>query len=345
MRHIRSEHKIEINGSADKRKLISMGYFHGYKAYRFYQRIETKFDFEVFSQIVAISNFDNMMKTAFYPVVMKFESLIKNYLIEQSVKGSDPSYDYIYTTKLTDYRSLSPKSKSSSKQYTAAVNNRLRLKKSLDSAVAANYQKNEALIKHYIEQNAPIPLWAIFEVITLGTLGDFAKAFNSGDRIEILKNLNLYDAQYDPKGTFLYKLIYAIRPLRNSIAHNNVIFDCRFNKPEHIHHKNQIPQLLRKTTAKTIGLAGNTEFNTLFDYMALLIIILKESGETKRNLKHYVKTFSDAVDTLFEETKIVREIADDGKVKKSPLPVNIYDKIVGSGINNRIRALQTYISE
>ena len=35
MRHIRDDHGIMINGSGDKKKLIEMGYYHGYKAYRY----------------------------------------------------------------------------------------------------------------------------------------------------------------------------------------------------------------------------------------------------------------------------------------------------------------------
>ena len=35
MRHIRDEHNIAISGSRDKKELISIGYYHGYKGYKF----------------------------------------------------------------------------------------------------------------------------------------------------------------------------------------------------------------------------------------------------------------------------------------------------------------------
>lgn len=41
MRHIRKNHKIHINGSKDKKDLLNMGYYHGYKRYRFI-KVEVK---------------------------------------------------------------------------------------------------------------------------------------------------------------------------------------------------------------------------------------------------------------------------------------------------------------
>ena len=35
MRHIRNSHNIEIKGSEDKKRLVNIGYYHGYKGYKF----------------------------------------------------------------------------------------------------------------------------------------------------------------------------------------------------------------------------------------------------------------------------------------------------------------------
>ncbi|MGK4107350.1 hypothetical protein AB0X64_08810 [Limosilactobacillus vaginalis] len=35
MRHIRNSHNIEIRGSEDKKRLVNIGYYHGYKGYKF----------------------------------------------------------------------------------------------------------------------------------------------------------------------------------------------------------------------------------------------------------------------------------------------------------------------
>lgn len=39
MRHIREHHHIDIEGSKDKNKLINIGYYHGYKGYKFINQL------------------------------------------------------------------------------------------------------------------------------------------------------------------------------------------------------------------------------------------------------------------------------------------------------------------
>lgn len=43
MKHIRDSHNIEISGSDDKKKLINIGYYHGYKGYKFYRMLNILF--------------------------------------------------------------------------------------------------------------------------------------------------------------------------------------------------------------------------------------------------------------------------------------------------------------
>lgn len=35
MRHLRETHGISVNGTKHKKELLNMGYYHGYKGYRF----------------------------------------------------------------------------------------------------------------------------------------------------------------------------------------------------------------------------------------------------------------------------------------------------------------------
>ena len=39
MKYLRENHNMIINGSKDKRNLINMGYYHGYKGYRYINRV------------------------------------------------------------------------------------------------------------------------------------------------------------------------------------------------------------------------------------------------------------------------------------------------------------------
>lgn len=324
MRHIRDAHNINIGGSSEKKKLIAMGYFHGYKAYRFYKDIHNPFPFNDFKQIIAINTFDEQMKTCFYPLIMKFENLMKNYLIEQTVANSKCSYEDIFAKKLINYRSFNR----GTSFYKKATTKRLTLKKKLDSAVAYNYQNDNILIKHYIENNKPIPLWGIFETVSLGVIGDFAAVLNAEDRTEICKNLNIYSSA-DRYGTTLYQAIYAVRELRNSIAHNSVIFDCRFNI------NSPVSSNVKKLVSSKLRLGSNIiYFDTIFDYFALLIIILKESGTTKTELKHYFFVFNNSIKEL--KSHINDEVN---------FPRRVYRQILSSGMLTRLEALKKYISD
>lgn len=123
MRHIRQCH-INISGSNDKKQLIIMGYYHGYKGYRFYRTIRHPFQgITDFSQIVAIANFDQQIKAIFYPITMQFENVVKNVIVSKIVYDIDPSFDNIFKTKLIYYRSTTGR-----ERYNA-VNKRLRFKK------------------------------------------------------------------------------------------------------------------------------------------------------------------------------------------------------------------------
>ena len=82
MAHMRDEKNIEIKGSSQKRKLRNMGYFHGYKGYRYCNSPDNKLPYDNFNQIQAVYDFDMKLKTIFYSRIMFVETAIKNYSLE-----------------------------------------------------------------------------------------------------------------------------------------------------------------------------------------------------------------------------------------------------------------------
>ena len=58
MKYLRDHHKIKISGSSQKRKLRNIGYYHGYKGYRFINSPLNKINFTDFSEVVAVHDFD-----------------------------------------------------------------------------------------------------------------------------------------------------------------------------------------------------------------------------------------------------------------------------------------------
>ena len=70
MRYLRDKKGIAISGSEQKRKLMNIGNYHGYKGSRY---------------ITAVYEFDAQLKALFYPFVMQIETALKNYVLETVV--------------------------------------------------------------------------------------------------------------------------------------------------------------------------------------------------------------------------------------------------------------------
>ena len=77
MRHLRNNCNIQINGSYQKRQLISYGYYHGYKGYRFFKNSSNQIAYSDFSEVVAVIEYDNNLKAALYPELMFIETAVK----------------------------------------------------------------------------------------------------------------------------------------------------------------------------------------------------------------------------------------------------------------------------
>lgn len=71
-----------INGSGQKRRLKSIGYYHGYKVYRFAGKAANRLPLTDFSQAAALYDFDTQLKALFYSRVMAIETALKNYTLE-----------------------------------------------------------------------------------------------------------------------------------------------------------------------------------------------------------------------------------------------------------------------
>ena len=52
MKYLRDEKGIKISGSVDKRKLRNMGYYHGYKGYRYIGRATNEIKYCSFAMVV-----------------------------------------------------------------------------------------------------------------------------------------------------------------------------------------------------------------------------------------------------------------------------------------------------
>ncbi|MEC2233982.1 Abi family protein [Bacillus subtilis] len=220
MRHLRETHGISVNGTKHKKELLNMGYYHGYKGYRFIRQSTNRIPYNNFDEIAAVYQFDLNLKALFYPNIMLIETALKNYTLETLIKLGPVDFEYIFSHLLNDYK----KHPAGSKDYRKKMKNRLALRNKINNAIAYNYSEQKAVIQHFFHTNKPIPLWAIFEVISLGEFGFFLQCLNQTTRTEIAKDLGMHTTSHNQDGRIVEQIIFLIKELRNSVAHNSVVW-------------------------------------------------------------------------------------------------------------------------
>lgn len=314
MKYLRDHHKINIKGTSDKQHLKSVGYFHGYKGYRYIKKPSNKLSFNSFNEIMAIIDFDNKLKSLLYSQVMFIETAIKSYALEIILQeGKTENFSDIYTNLMTDYKSYS----SQSKNYKNAYKKRLDSFNRIQNDIATAYASDNNIVSHYLKNDESVPIWAIFEIITLGEFGNLISTFNRKTRLAISKDIG-FNISLDSNGKLVENVILAIKDLRNSIAHNNVIFDTRFRKRS---ISKSIPRvLLQETNIQGIS------FTSITDYLILIIYILKKLNKTKTELSKLINDF----------LKLTNEL-------QNNIPQKIYDQIIFTNDKNKLQILKHYI--
>ncbi|MFD1484701.1 Abi family protein [Lacticaseibacillus baoqingensis] len=309
MRHIRDKHSIDVGGSSDKRALLDMGYYHGYKAYRLTSNNQ-KMELSEFRQVQAIYEFDSSVKSLLYPRMMRVETALKNRTIAIVSNGIDPSIDAVFQTSLNRY-----KEETSKKKYKERITDRLRLKNTIDELIAQRYGSS-VMIQHYMHKGEGVPIWAIFELFSMAEFGSFLDVMNGNKRIELSQNVGVYDGSIDTDATFIVRHVFLLKDLRNAIAHNNIVFDCRFKK-------DKVRDTVTHQLESELGVSQIT-FETLTDYVALLVYYLRALRMPKREISRFIKEYAEAV-TEFQ---------------KSVGSQDIFDLVLSTSVFNKIKKLK-----
>ena len=85
--NLRSKHNIAVK-SNQAQDLRNMGYYHGFKGYRFIRVPSQRISFTSLDEIIALNKFDMKLKALFYPKVMFIENALKIYVIESTLKNA-----------------------------------------------------------------------------------------------------------------------------------------------------------------------------------------------------------------------------------------------------------------
>lgn len=287
MRHLRNN-GIAIAGSTQKRQLMNTGYFHGYKGYRFFYSSANSLPFVSYDEVYATIQYDSSLKALFYEKIMYIETAVKNIAIESIlVNANSENIQDMYDKVVSGYNNA-PGSLSADKR-KKLQQNKLNLQNSIQSNLAYAYRKDNPKITHFYHKvgYSTVPIWALFEIMTMGDLGYLLSCLTYNVRDDTSRRLGI-NVSSDTDRQLIYKYIYALKDLRNAIAHNEVVFDTRFRKFD--------PNSAMKQCLKIeIGLPY-VNFKTIGDYVILMCYYLKLLKVSKTELKAFVRGFEKITD-------------------------------------------------
>lgn len=328
MKYLRDNKGIDISGK-QKRKLMNMGYYHGYKGYRYIRKPSNQITFSKFDELSAIYDFDAQLKALFYPYVMLIETALKNYVLEViAASASSENFIDIYNKLLDNYKMFAPTSKASTpsksrskaeEKYKKELKRRLDLRNRIYKIQTDAYGNGNKIADHYLSRDTNLPIWAIFELLSLGEFGHFVSCLNFKCRQKISKKIGIQQSD-DTNAMMPQRLIYATKDLRNSIAHNDVIFDTRFRT-------NDIDKQVSNAISNATGIP-NLTFETITDYLVLIIYQLKLLGITKTEMKRIIANYTEITEKL-----------------RNAIPISIYNQIIHTNNNAKITLLKQFVSK
>lgn len=328
MKYLRSNKGISISGS-QKRKLMNMGYYHGYKGYRYINKPANQIPYTKFEELSAIYDFDTQLKSLFYPSVMFIETALKNYVLEVIVdSASSENFINIYNNLLDNYKMFATTGKTypttkarnqAAERYKKELKRRLDLRNRIYKIQTDAYGNSNKIANHYLSRGTNLPIWAIFELLSLGEFGHFVSCLNFQCRQKISHKLGIQQSD-DSNAMIPQRIIYATKDLRNAIAHNDVIFDTRFKT-------NNIDKQVCSTLSNATGIA-NLTFETITDYLILIIYQTKLLGVSKTEMKHIIIKFTDITEKL-----------------RTNIPINVYNQIIHTDNTAKLTLLKQYISK
>lgn len=315
MKYLREQHNISIDGSKDKKNLRNIGYYHGYKGYRYIKNPKNRIPVNNFDEIVSIVDFDTKLKSLFYSQIMQIETISKNCVLQILVEEYETdNFNDVYEYGMTDYRNFK-----SNSEYKDKMKHRIKVQNNIYSSLSKCYNNGNKIVSHFYSKDRYVPLWGIFEIITLGVFADLIRSLELNVRLKIAKQMCINKA-YDTNALFPEKIMYLIKALRNSIAHNDVIFDIRFKD-------NQVASSLCRFLENEIG-CQSIDFNTITDYIVLISFLLKSYGLQKSEINKFINDFE----------KLTEEF-------RNKISINIYNQVIYTNNKSKLVALRNFIKK
>lgn len=307
MKHMREARGIEVR-SEHTRQMLNYGYYHAYKGYRFFRNSKTQIPYTSFEQIIAVIDYDNALKAAFYPEIMFLETALKNIVVATVIEGL-PS---------AEFREVIRQRMNDENGNDVLQRQRKRLKEKINITLVKRSSQNNEIITHFSEKGKDMPIWAIFEIISLGDFATFTYCLNKYTRVSLLRDLHMYINE-DPNHQLLSSILYTLKDLRNALAHNNIVFDTRFSDRE-------INPAVNAWLSKELGIA-DIDFTSIIDYYLLIAVLLQKIEYGDEKIQAFITEVEGCINTLYQK-----------------VPQNIYQKLTTTQCITKLKALSDYIA-
>ncbi|MFD1405103.1 Abi family protein [Robinsoniella peoriensis] len=282
MRHLR-DNGIAISGSSQKRQLRNTGYFHGYKGYRFFKNAQNSLPFVSYDEVYATIQYDSSLKALLYGKMMYIETAVKNIALESILDNAkSESIQDMFDKVVSGYNNAP--TTFTTEQRKKLQQNKLNLQNSVQSSLAYAYRKDNPKITHFYNNAdySGVPVWALFEIMTMGDLGYLLSCLTYDVRDDISKRLGI-NVSSDTNRQLIFKYIYTLKDLRNAIAHNAVVFDTRFRNIDPT-------SAMKQCLINEMGLPY-VNFKTIGDYVILMCYYMKLLGVSKTEIKAFIREF------------------------------------------------------
>ena len=130
----------------------------------------------------------------------------------------------------------------------------------------------------------------------------------------------MFNSAIDTNCTLLSSMLYTIKSLRNSVAHNNIIFDTRFKD-------RKISSILKKWIEKETNIQNITLYS-LIDYIIIVCCLLKRVDFNATRAIQLVSTYRE------ESLHLQRLVAPE-----------IHTKIMQQNVTQKIVLLEEYLNQ
>ncbi|MBP3476998.1 MAG: Abi family protein [Lachnospiraceae bacterium] len=316
LKHLQKD-GIAISGTSQKQQLINTGDFHGYKGYRFFLSSSNRLPFTAYSEINATIQYDTKLKSLLYGKMMFIETALKNIALNTIMSEIDSNSIYdMYDKVVSSYKNAPPGTREDlKKKYQSS---KLNLQGSIQNSIAAAYRKDNPKITHFynnVNYNE-VPIWAIFEILTMGDFGYLLSCLTIHMREKISREIGI-NLSCDTNLELLYKYVYALKDLRNAIAHNDVIYDTRFRKIDP-------SKPMKQCLMMEMGMPY-INFKTIGDYIILICYYLQLLKVSKTEIKTFIHEFE----------KITEEY-------KTSVNANVTAITIHSDLASRMAALKNF---